>query len=822
MNRDLPAPIPPSHRPGPGATAPPAGASPTGAFRAWFTAAYLAFVVYGSLVPLQFVAIPWAEAVRRFQSIPFLELGITSRADWVANLLLFIPLTFVGLSAWCDRCIRPWSWWRAALMLVAAVGLAVALEFTQLYFPARTVSQNDIAAEALGGLIGIIAFRFWGARFRATIDAWWGLESAKGRWVWVTHAYLFGLFVYSVLPLDLVISPVELYHKYREGRIQLIPLADLHGSWLEVAWELATDVVVWLPVGVLWRLRGATVARAMLLGLLAAAVIELLQLFVYTRVTATTDVLMGALGCGMGALAARSLAVGGVSSDPVAATPAQGARWWWVWGAWALFTLLAFWYPFEPVTGGAELRQRLVDLWRPPLQTYYMVSEYRAATEVLRKLLMLLPGGLLWSFGMQQVADQDRRQRLRRLGFVVAAIMGVTIEMGQLGLVGKVADVTDAVLEAIGGVMGLVLGARLFGRSPAAVGSRRPVAQGPTARSPAAPSPADARQHVSRATVKSLRHHAAIEAGMAALLALGLLALSRSPSLPYNVRELFPVGAEGLIAAACLVLLLWGLLAWPVHALLWWRNRPDKAVRMVPWLVGASLVAAMAATFGLPSESVDDVVGSPVLKWPWVLETLGRFTALYGAISLAAAGGAWIAAHVGSRLMRGLLGMWTVACMLLVVPLHLIIVTFAATDNLTELMRGGGGVPASVSLFAGAVSLFAAGAALTAAVCMDVWRRRLRLLMAFLMCWGLAGFLLWWGSESMLIKYDRAFSAAQFLLSTDREHYATGASLVIRFLMACAGLFAITAWMQWPSWRRLAAQLQVAPQVHGRAQAAGR
>ena len=58
---------------------------------------YLVFVVYGSLVPLDYTPVPWDEAVERFRNIRFLQLGIGSRADWVANLLLFIPLTFLWL-----------------------------------------------------------------------------------------------------------------------------------------------------------------------------------------------------------------------------------------------------------------------------------------------------------------------------------------------------------------------------------------------------------------------------------------------------------------------------------------------------------------------------------------------------------------------------------------------------------------------------------------------------------------------------------------------------------------------------------------------------
>ena len=59
--------------------------------------------------------LPWDEAVARFGAIPFLKLGIGSRADWMANLLLFIPLTFLwmgALAAWGSRlrscAVPPW------------------------------------------------------------------------------------------------------------------------------------------------------------------------------------------------------------------------------------------------------------------------------------------------------------------------------------------------------------------------------------------------------------------------------------------------------------------------------------------------------------------------------------------------------------------------------------------------------------------------------------------------------------------------------------------------------------------------------------------
>ena len=61
----------------------------------WLTLGYSAFVIYGSLVPLHFQRQPLDEAWAYFQQIPYLDLGIGSRADWVANILLFVPLAFL-------------------------------------------------------------------------------------------------------------------------------------------------------------------------------------------------------------------------------------------------------------------------------------------------------------------------------------------------------------------------------------------------------------------------------------------------------------------------------------------------------------------------------------------------------------------------------------------------------------------------------------------------------------------------------------------------------------------------------------------------------
>src|SRR5207244_2953817 len=120
--------------------------------------AWTAFVVYGSLVPLQHRSISLDDAIERFRHLPPLWFGMGSRADWVANILLFVPLAFGWMGALA--CDRRWLGRVAAALFVlpASIAAAILLEFTQLWFPVRTVSRNDIVAEMLGACLGTIAW----------------------------------------------------------------------------------------------------------------------------------------------------------------------------------------------------------------------------------------------------------------------------------------------------------------------------------------------------------------------------------------------------------------------------------------------------------------------------------------------------------------------------------------------------------------------------------------------------------------------------------------------------------------------------------------
>ena len=102
-----------------------------------------------------------------------------------------------------------------------------------------------------------------------------------------------------MIPLDITISPGEIYHKYKSGMIRLVPfgLGDL--GIVELSRRASDEASGFLVFGLLlgraigWR--GWNSRAVLLRGLGIAGSIEILQLFVASRRFDATDVVVGAL-----------------------------------------------------------------------------------------------------------------------------------------------------------------------------------------------------------------------------------------------------------------------------------------------------------------------------------------------------------------------------------------------------------------------------------------------------------------------------------------------------------------------------------------------
>jgi len=416
------------------------------------------FVTFGSLVPLRLVPRDPLDAWQAFLALPLPELGTGDRSDWAVNFLLLVPIAF----AWRHAMLRrpgvtiaataiAWTATIAAGLLV----FSIAIEFAQSFFPPRNPSLNDVAAQFVGTLVGLILHMGFGARFERWLQRFSVHKLQPSRLSTLLGAYLALMLAFSVMPLDLSISPVELYRKWRDGRILLIPFSgpvtDI-GLWL---YGLVAEVVLWVPVGLLWTIDGSQRSlRAVLVRVLLAAVaIELTQLLVLSRVTDVTDVILAGVGGGLGVLAAsghRHFS----SFDPDGLRRVVKLIWW----AWLLVILTVFWFPFDFSLSRLENGTWVDTLTRMPFTNYMFRSEFGALNEIVRKLFFYLPGGLLLGFA-RGVSHRGLAARTVVLTIGLACV----VEAGQLLLPGRVADLTDALLGAAGGVVGLRLGLWLAG-----------------------------------------------------------------------------------------------------------------------------------------------------------------------------------------------------------------------------------------------------------------------------------------------------------------------------------------------------------------------
>ncbi len=762
----------------------PSVADAPAAARSWLllaALAYLAFVVYGSLVPLTYRPLPWDEALQRFRSMPYLALGVGSRADWVANILLFIPLSCLWAGVVWPQRRTAWRLPLAALLLGMATALSVAIEFVQIHFPPRTVSLNDIVAETVGAAIGIglwWAFGPHALRWLQALPLVRGTASVAQRLLVV---YLLVVFGYSLLPLDLTINPIEIYHKWREGKVVWLPFTTHYADGAQRAYDLLTDIAIWVPAAALWQLayrrsRWQTWALAVA----AAAILELMQLFVYSRVSDSTDIVTAAVGAGIGVVLVRPQSA---ALSSARAMQRSGALGWAVTALlWLILLAVVFWYPFDFNLDRTFLRDRVAGLHRVPLEAYYYGTEFRAVTEVLRKSLFLAPLGLiLYRLGRSLPATWPRRVVHASLLILMAAGAAL-IEGVQLLLPGKNADFTDFALEYLGGLIGYAGSHYIYERLAAA--PRDPgIAPVNALTNAKQPQRVGSLRGLSSPALSGLMLPSGIGFAVA-LTALWLM--PQLPGVPYNLRELLaPPGAPwAILVVAFAALLVFGMPS-VIAAAAAFRPAGLPVARTLSLLLCTPGLAAAVLVLWAPIESVRDLVGNPAYDWwPWG-ETWARLSVLLLGVVWGAAFGC---ALQGLPLAKGYRG-GAIAHLLLhgiwiVLVWHMVVVDRATTDNLTELMSGGGTWLSSLCLLAYVTLWAAAASSLLAGLVMRSGRALIRSLQ-WVAVSGLAGYgLISVATEPALFKYGQVFSALQFLLSTDRSAYAAGNELLLRFAAA--------------------------------------
>jgi hypothetical protein len=293
----------------------------------------------------------------------------------------------------------------------------------------------------------------------------------------------------------------------------------------------------------------------------------------------------------------------------------------------------------------------------------------------------------------------------------------------------------------------------------------------------------------------------------AAGLTVAMWALVHAPGIPYNLAKLF--GEQALFGAAVFSLaLLWlGGGAWlAALAVLRLDARRRRGALWTPLLVIAiALASYVLVNLATPDIMLEKIIGAPDLyrrivednywgdawraglaAWPRgvvsATERVVRYVALYAvfAIPLVAA---LLAVPRHERRAR------TIVAVLCLLPFWLlakvVVLDWAITDNITELVADGGTV-----FLAALVALLAVNAALLVG-----WRRGahtaplLALVTTVMACAG------WWlldqGIEPVVINNGRIFDGVQFLLGENRSALLSAPALFARWCALDAGALAV-------------------------------
>lgn len=433
---------------------------------------FLALAVYGSLVPLEYQPLPWSTAVSRFIKLFTEGTAKFSRTDVAVNVLLFVPVAFCFLAAATSVSIRLSSLLaRGAIVLVCCTIASILIEFSQMWFIKRTASAYDVYAQIVGTLIGISGWILVGRAFsdwlRSRSAAHARLVSLSG----MLAAYYAGLLLYWMLPLDLTVRPAELLRKYRDGNIGLRPLAEV--QTLAAAVELFSHVAAFVPVGMLAVVLFTSDKRpirswigSFVFGGILVSLVWTAGLLAVSHYSSSTQWLAGLLGAGIGITLARWWLAGLEQPSEEADTAPRHDRFW-------LYVILAliyagvlvvlFCYPegphTRPVTEAKVLHERFHSMFRPPLASLYKGSIFNAAKELVRKLGLFIPLGMLLAGAINAL----QMPKVLRLSLAIGAmllclLLGFGIELVQVVMPGHTPDLTDAFLCASGGAIGIFIG----------------------------------------------------------------------------------------------------------------------------------------------------------------------------------------------------------------------------------------------------------------------------------------------------------------------------------------------------------------------------
>lgn len=721
------------------------------------------FIVYGSWLPFTLSGTDLAQAWQQFLQLWQQEGTSFSGVDFATNVLLTIPLAFFA-SAWLQQ-LKPFPL-RYPVIVLYCLLLAFVVELGQLMFSGRVASPYDVVAQGIGAVLGLLLWHQSGQTIWPLLSRLSHEVNSGSVWYRLAILYAVVFFVYNLLPLDLTLNPEGIYDKWKAGKILLLPFQYKGGSWFEISYAVISDVVVWLPLAY-FVLRASKVHQpAVLYVALYSVVTEIIQLFVMSRTTDMSDVIYAFLA----AIALKLMKVQRQEQLAGTAPPktAQMTGDWAeksssvvfifaAWAVWSCVLLLLFWFPFNFSTAHLKAKIAFEQWFSMPFTELFRDSLLTAVTTVLQKSLLFAPLG--WLLAMLRL-HLNRFWLMAALLLVLCQI--VLIELGQVFLPGKYSNLTDVLIAVVAMGLAFVVG-RFF------IKKQQPT-EPETATTP---------------VLLSYRYYF-IAAVKLVLTVAVFVYLGRQSFIPYNIRELVGAGQPGqalMVAAAFFFCFsFWSL--WLQH-----RQKPGLLKLLLLLFVHSQLFYWMLY-LAVPLEVLQDIVGASHWAFFPALEMALRFSAFLLMLQLPLL----LNAILDYGYKRLLLPLWIVLWPFALLIWHLIVVSYAITDNITELLKEGGVWYGSILLWLWLQSLLLCSHWLSHLLrefnLRIILTRGTLLLTVAYFSFSLISMAL----ESNIYKYNQNFSALQFLLSPDRNNYVPTQQLAINYYLAVAAFIFALSW----------------------------
>jgi len=404
-------------------------------------ALYALAMVYMSLVlgPTGFHYVPMGfdEAWDKFLSVRFVPHGSNERPDWIANMLMPVPLAFLINSTFGMGIVTGRRTMGIVVTLAAGFLFVLAIKYAQLSFPPRTVTLNYITAQLIGVVLGVVAFQFSHTKLYPRLLR--RFEDGDGLTL-ALAAYTVFLIGYYLMPFDLTLGIGDLAARALElfDILPSVPGAGRGATYMLLL--IVADTLTAIPLGMYLAVVGRERTRRRLIW--RAIGVVLLIFFAQLFVLGTEPFLVSLFYRSAGAIIGV-LFIQRIKGKDLRKRHYYFSRY--VPTAIPIYLLLVMfvagilssqWWTLDEAANALEPRQFL------PFWNFYIVSKAHAAQSLVVTAMIYAPIGLMvwlrrgfWSSGTKFSAS-------------LAFFLSLAMELARMMKPGLRPDFSDPVIAA--------------------------------------------------------------------------------------------------------------------------------------------------------------------------------------------------------------------------------------------------------------------------------------------------------------------------------------------------------------------------------------